>query len=133
MPRLVIIFLFLFGTPAWAGEVDGNSFFCESISFKGRFMSIEFSNGSVTTDNSLDDAKWWQYSATAKFVSWWERFDDLRLLYKLNRKTLILSLDLNAFGEKYYRCQFMEINAARKKVVEEENYYDKKAREGNKF
>ena len=46
MTRILTIIAFLFATPAWAGEVDGNSFLCSGEG-AGDIRALEFKNGKV--------------------------------------------------------------------------------------
>ena len=129
MTRLAIIFSLLFVAPAWAGEVDGNSFYCtgdkKSFFTKKKYEDkvLEFVNEearlysehpSLLSPNHEPNSAH-SYTATPVLVHWafmnW-------YTYYMNRKDLSLELlkneDRSTFSS--WSCEFMEINEAKKKL-----------------
>lgn len=157
MTRILSIIALLFATPAWAGEVDGNSFYCEgkSIKFNKDNKSwkhlpdhlrkkkletpvgqvIELDGGMATTfylssSSSEFTKQSSQYTAYPSSVVWSDR--------ELNRKTLTLTLGDLMVG--IFQCEILELDEAFKKLREAfaireriNKMNDIKAREGNQF
>ena len=132
MTRLAIIFSLLFVTPAWAGEVDGKSFFCDPQTNHLKPYALVFQRGKATLYDPAERS--WEkdkYTAYAKFVSWMVPGK----IFSIDRETLILRLREGALGEitGIWQCEFSSKRAAIKRVKELRGAKDLKAREGNKF
>ena len=134
MTRLAIIFSLLFVTPAWAGEVDGNSFFCEPPDPNGRaYVAIEFDNGYATTYWEGQKEETQTYLAGPLAVSWY--IGDFSMMLKLDRKSLILNL-VNAetlANLVSWNCSFKNLEEAKKRLDDEAKKRDRRLRQGNQF
>ena len=143
MTRLALIFSLLFVTPAWAENVDGNSFLCypDKKSMDYNVRVVEFRRGFWGSRAFLYDGERMlgksEYSVGPRYV----RFEPKLSIHHLNRKTLRLTAggavsctDESAYEfSGYYDCSPMEVNEARRvaKFFSEER--DRKLREGNRF
>ncbi len=129
MTRLAIIFSLLFVTPAWAGEVDGNSFFCSNGGPPSQDRAILFKN---------DKVKYWiygvslstHYIAFDRSVGW----SDNVAYYALDRKTLEYSeLSKKRLPEIRLKCRFMDFSEAINLIKERDKRRSLNARKGNQF
>ena len=130
MKRILTIIALLFATPAWAGEVDGNSFYCKPTYESFGHLAIKFAEGKALIQNKDVLKKTQEYWTTATAVIVPEPWS---VTYQLNRKTLRLRhlSEGRAFGE--WNCEFMEFNKARNIVRAENKLLKSKEREGNRF
>ena len=71
MTRLLTIIALLFATPAWAGEVDGNSFYCPPNGL-GTFShyALQFQNEIAYGYNDSGGLVSSKYDVTAGHVYW---------------------------------------------------------------
>ena len=134
MTRILTIIALLFATPAWAGEVDGNSFFCEPPNPNGRaYTALEFDNGYAITywENQSEETQ--KYSASQLAVSWY--IGDFSMRLSLDRKSLVLNLvNAETFETLVsWNCSFENIQAAKKRLADEHTKRDRRLREGNQF
>ena len=128
MTRLGIIFSLLFATPAWAGEVDGNSFICKdkkgtagiALSFRGGMAEL-FGRA----NNILQYEVFYDTVIIGKICTQCS-------MYRMDRKSLNLQhetlwdLDMaRAMGHatnrtinSKYGCEFMDFSKAKKLVAE---------------
>ena len=132
MTRLLTIIALLFATPAWAGEVDGNSFYCKPLLMGTvTHVAFKFEGGKVFKYNESGQEFSYDYYAAHSNVTW--EISDV-FYYDIDRKTLQLKLRLNPSDSSAgWQCEFMEINQARKLVVEAGKSREEKKREGNQF
>ncbi len=122
----------LIGCASITNEVDGNSFYCKPMdSSTSSHLAYKFENNKVFSYNESGQEFSFYYQAWNNFVSW--SIGDV-FGYDMSRKTL----QLKFYSSDYivldnWQCDFMEINQARKLVVQVGKLRDEKAREGNKF
>ena len=131
MTRLAIIFSLLFASPAWAGEVDGNSFLCTTVNFG--YQAISFEKGKVYV-HYHDKKITADYTAANEHVIWAKNFG-ANVAYRMSRKTLIVEVISVRDNEVMYTdtCEFMELTKAIRVVIEEKKRKDLRERKGNKF
>ena len=139
MTRLAIIFSLLFVTPAWAENVDGNSFLCSPIesSRTKDVKAVEFKRSKASVYKGERRIVREKYYANAGLVNWggWADFN----MYSMNRKTLRLKLEFNVSSPLHgqimgeWDCEPMEIKKAIGLAEIAGKERDKKLREGNKF
>ena len=134
MTRTLTIIALLFATPAWAGEVDENSFFCEPTDPIGRAsLALEFNNGYAMTywENQSEGTQ--KYSASPLAVSWY--IGDFSMRLSLDRKSLVLDLvNAETFETLVsWNCSFENLSAAKKRLADEHTKSDRRLREGNQF
>ena len=122
MTRILTIIALLFATPVWAGEVDGNSFYCKPKD-NIEHLAIIIDDGLavvITADKSPDGNK---YSVSPTIVTWSSnrgRKDSVGQ-YFLDRVKLTLNhyfiLKAGTIGD-HWQCEFMEFEKARKLAIE---------------
>lgn len=132
MTRILTIIALLFATPAWAGEVDGNSFYCPPNGLGTLpHYALQFQNGDayVYQDSGLEEFT--KYDVTAGFVLWARNnFGHFRM----DRKTLdLFIIGTEGLAVAQWQCQFMNIADARAMVKQIGERKDREARKGNKF
>ena len=130
MTRILTIIVLLFATPAWAGEVDGNSFYCKPKIEDSGHLAIKFAEGKALIQDKNGPKKAQRYDTTAKDVYVSEPWS---LTYRLNRKTLRLDYLSEGISFVEWSCEFMEFNKARNMVRAETKLLKSKEREGNRF
>ena len=132
MTRILTIIALLFATPAWAGEVDGKSFYCKPMdSDTVTHEAFKFEDNKVFKYNESGTEFSYDYFAAHSNVTW--EISDL-YTYDIDRKTLQLTIRSSDYkGLASWQCEFMEINQARKLVVEAGKLREEKKREGNRF
>jgi hypothetical protein len=135
MTRILTIIALLFAAPAWASEVDGNSFFCEPSSESpndGGYSAVIFKDGLVSIyrewggvgEHTVD------YFSDNRIVAWsvlgiWN--------YEINRKTLMLKLIFKGEAFSVWNCRFETEEKAIYAVTEAGQERVKRQREGNQF
>jgi hypothetical protein len=132
LTRILTIIALLFATPAWAGEVDGNSFFCspEVYRYSSRFLAVSFEDGIALHFDEQGIETQINYWVEPDVVGYeWHSNGG----YRINRKTLKMQFKLGGDAVSEWSCQFMEKNKSRKKVVEMTMARDREQREGNQF
>ena len=143
MTRLALIFSLLFATPAWAENVDGNSFLCypDKNSMEYDVRVVEFRRGFLGSRAFLYNGERMlgksEYRVDPGYVRFWPGLN----LYHLNRKTLRLTLGDPVYCTDespyechgYYDCSPMEVNEARRVAKSFSEEKDRKLREGNRF
>ena len=135
MTRLAIIFSLLFATPAWAGEVDGKSFFCNSPSPHLKPYALVFEAGKARLYDPAEVIKG-KYRANAGYVEWEANHHKMGFnTWRIDRKTLKLSRGhprALSFVD-HRQCEISSKRAAINRVKELRDAKELKAREGNKF
>jgi hypothetical protein len=132
MTRILTIIALLFATPAWAGEVDGNSFYCKPIGDSSDPYAVRLANGKAS--------RYWHksyvlpeenYRLNHTFVVWGSD----AIEFRLNRKTLILQGVLSEKNKVFQslQCEFMDFEKGQKAVNEFRNLKKKEMLEGNQF
>ena len=135
MPRILTIIALLFATPAWADEVDGNSFFCEPSSESpndGGYSAVIFEDGLVSIyrewggvgEDTVD------YFSDNRVVAW----SVLGIMkYEINRKTLLLKLNIGDEAISFWNCRFETKEKAIYALTEAGQERVRREREGNQF
>lgn len=116
MTRILTIIALLFATPAWAGEVDGNSFYCSAANeFLGP-VAIHFQNNGAYQYEGAGVQQEWSYENNDDYVIFNKLGPDFFI--RMNRKTLAYEYVGIKFGEIVGQrvCEFMEITQAKKLV-----------------
>jgi len=133
MTRILTIIALLFSTPAWAGEVDGNSFLCNPDGLGTNVsIAVELQHKLATIYSVVYGQQPSKYDAFDSWVGW--EVNNYGFHYNLDRKSLILTyISPSGLPVSKWQCEFMDIVMARKKVAESEANRKRKAREGNQF
>ena len=131
MTRMLTIIALLFATPAWTGEVDGNSFYCSPDGLgTSSHYALNFQNGISYGFSDTGRQILNKYDVTAGLVLW--EIDD-HSHFRMDRKTLSLFMILNASAVARWQCNFMDITNARALLERIGKQKDREARKGNKF
>ena len=132
MTRILTIIALLFATPAWAEEVDGNSFYCEPMDIGTvTHEAFKFEGGKVFKYNESGQEFSYDYFAAHSNVTW--EISDV-LYYDIDRKTLQLKLRSTRWDSSAgWQCKFMEIDKARQLVKFQGELRELKKRRGNQF
>ena len=126
MTRLAIIFSLLFVTPAWAGEVDGNSFFCSDPRAKDQAILFEDDKVKHMRNKRFITG---DYNVFLDTVNW----NDGVGSFRLNRKTLEL-LDMHHnLRSVTLQCKFMEFSEALNLIEERDKRRKLEAKKGYQF
>lgn len=130
MKPLFLTIALLFSSPAWAGEVDGNSFFCKpvGITFFIEHYAISFEDGKVRQYNGSKERRPKKYKVSPFHVNWF----NFSYYLKIDRKNLVLRVkDMSTQDFEDFQCEFMEFSKAKEIVKKLETLrLDPK---GNKF
>jgi hypothetical protein len=131
MTRILTIIALLFATPAWAGEVDGNSFYCSPDGLgTSSHYAFNFQYGMSYGYNDSGRQIFNEYDVTAGLVLW--GIDD-HAHFRMDRKTLGLFMILNASPAARWQCKFMDIANARALLEQIGKQKDRDARKDNQF
>ena len=147
MTRLAIVFSLLFATPAWAGEVDGNSFYCEPdpTNKKDKGLDdftkvLEFADDKARLHEDEGPGRGGpkHRSYPYRAYRWGVEFnDEFNSLWSINRETLRLRQWRYKLLSGEYQCRFMDLNKAlRKQTKVNTRYmekYNKKRKNKNQF
>ena len=119
----------LFSTPAWASEVDGNSFLCLPDKNAKKLYAIEFKNGQVRYNSGGADVQNYYYAGDTS-VNW----AVFPFRFEMNRKNLKLKMRDDRFPViRYWQCKFEEFSEAILTVRIIADLRKREAQKGNKF